>query len=175
MAKEFNERSHFGEEKESRVLYAGYFLDHVVTPIWDVVCGEQRPWKKDHIEARNYDDFNEFFWRPSCLQYSYTDISSSNVYTSSGDELLFRPKSQPKREEGVQPVYKGLESMPKTFIEKRSILSCILTFRRLLEFHILVFYVSSMYAFGKCLIWDDMFMIKMISSTFWLMNLLSIV
>ncbi|CAN0381419.1 unnamed protein product, partial [Phaeothamnion confervicola] len=51
-------------------LYAGYFLDHVITPIWLVVERSQKV-RGDHIRARNYDDFNEFFWSPGVLAYSY--------------------------------------------------------------------------------------------------------
>ncbi len=29
--------------------------------------------KKDHPEKRNYDDFNEFFWSPLCLDCCYTE------------------------------------------------------------------------------------------------------
>ena len=73
-------------------FYPGYFLDMVVTPIYDVVASaakcETRKLlvlyrtdndylccvyvaKCDHAYRKTYDDFNEFFWSPECLKYSH--------------------------------------------------------------------------------------------------------
>ena len=54
----------------NRSLYQGHYLDNAVSPIYDVVkkCMAS---SLDHEDRRNYDDLNEFFWKPSCLEYNY--------------------------------------------------------------------------------------------------------
>ncbi|KAG5186996.1 1,3-beta-glucan synthase component-domain-containing protein [Tribonema minus] len=156
---------------EQAALYAGYFLDHVVTPIWEVVLRHHKV-KGDHVKARNYDDFNEFFWSPACLKYSYRDIDQDAVPMSAASALskgYGPPPTLP-----VVPVHKALVRAPKTFLEKRSLLSAVLTFNRILEFHIVTFYLCGMYAFGDLLVWDAPYMLQMLSSVFIIINLLGL-
>ncbi|KAI3696996.1 hypothetical protein L6452_29684 [Arctium lappa] len=47
------------------------FLEQVVCPIYDVIAAEaanNENGKAPHSTWRNYDDFNEYFWSPSCLK-----------------------------------------------------------------------------------------------------------
>jgi hypothetical protein len=59
-------------------LYPGYFLDHVVTPIYEVIATALRS-KGDHEHRKTYDDFNEFFWSPKCLRFSLSDYSKEDL------------------------------------------------------------------------------------------------
>ena len=61
--------------RQTRSLYPGHFLDAVVSPIFDVYK-ESLTNGKDHINKKNYDDFNEFFWGSKCLQYMYRTAGS---------------------------------------------------------------------------------------------------
>ncbi|CAM9568890.1 unnamed protein product [Chrysoparadoxa australica] len=173
---------HGGAAGESS-LYAGFFLDHVVTPIWEVIVKSHRS-RGDHIKSRNYDDFNEFFWSPACLQHSYRILDMDSSPLPSGpNHPGIRSRSVSRephsRHAGSTPmptpIFKGLESAPKTFLEKRSILSTILTFHRVLEFHIVTFQALAAYSFADILVWDTYYTWQMVSSTLWTFNFLGII
>jgi hypothetical protein len=55
--------------KDASTRLPGFFVSEVVAPIYTEVV---KAGKKggDHDSRRNYDDFNEFFWRIECLKYS---------------------------------------------------------------------------------------------------------
>ncbi|CAM9952352.1 unnamed protein product, partial [Discosporangium mesarthrocarpum] len=47
-----------------------------------------------------------------------------------------------------------LQAAPKTFLEKRSILSTVLTFHRIVEFHLISFQILTVLSFANLMIWD---------------------
>ena len=53
-------------------------------------------------------------------------------------------------------------------------LSTILTFNRILEFHIITFYICAVASFGEMLVWDRFYKLQMVSSVFLVFNLLGI-
>jgi len=99
----------------------------------------------DHVNKRNYDDFNEFFWSRECLRYHYTcdDPDKYDPEDPSGIDAPLLGDAQP-------PITVGMLNAPKTFLEKRSWLRGIMAFSRLVEWHIVTFYLLSVVAFSRC-------------------------
>eukprot|EP00611_Tribonema_gayanum_P022138 TRINITY_DN4392_c0_g1_i1.p1 TRINITY_DN4392_c0_g1~~TRINITY_DN4392_c0_g1_i1.p1 ORF type:complete len:2193 (+),score=1022.20 TRINITY_DN4392_c0_g1_i1:563-6580(+) len=179
MAEFLSHRHHGTHEGDQTALYAGYFLDHVVTPIWEVVVKYHKA-KGDHVQARNYDDFNEFFWTPECLTLSYRDVETETVSPPRGsrqhlDKLVQEAAAGPKPGSTVIPVHKALARAPKTFLEKRSLLSTMLTFNRIVEFHVVTFYICAMLSFAEILVWEKAYKLQLTSSVFLIFNLCGIV
>jgi hypothetical protein len=52
--------------------YPGFFLDMTVTPIYDVISASLKQ-HGDNEYKKIYDDFNEFFWSPSCMRFKIHD------------------------------------------------------------------------------------------------------
>ncbi|CAN0431472.1 unnamed protein product, partial [Ectocarpus sp. 12 AP-2014] len=163
-------------------LYGGYFLDHVVTPIYEVITRKKkRDGGTDHQNKLNYDDFNEFFWTPTCLIFSYRsdDVAGAEAEAEAEEEGSaagggFRGAGGAGGS-AVLPVSVGMEDAPKTFVEKRSMLSTVLCFHRVLEFHVLTFQMCAVVAFGNMMVWDKPYFLQMASSVFWSANFLGIV
>ena len=124
----------------------------------------------DHVNKRNYDDFNEFFWSRDCLQYSYTcedpnekhDIEDPNCMTA------------PLPGENQPPITMGMLSAPKTFLEKRSWLRGIMAMSRIIEWHLVTFYLLSVLAFSHDMVWGWVYTLQVASGVFWLFNSLAI-
>ncbi|KAF0690404.1 Aste57867_18239 [Aphanomyces stellatus] len=94
-----------------------WYLDSVIRPIWTQCAGMQ---KKDemgkhleHTKVRNYDDFNEFFWRDDCLAVPADQV---------GDVL---------------------KSHGKTYYEHRSILTLVLNYYRIFHFNFMFLFILS--------------------------------
>lgn len=123
---------------------------------------------KDHPDKKNYDDFNEFFWSRSCLRYRYTsdDPADSNDVEDTG--LLGGPLPG----EYLEPIAEGLAKAPKTFLEKRSWLRGILALNRILEWHIVTFFLLAVVAFSRELVWGWVYSLQVASGIFWIFNLL---
>ncbi|GAX21844.1 hypothetical protein FisN_30Hh044 [Fistulifera solaris] len=151
---------------QTRSLYAGHFLDYVVTPIFEVVEQNMKS-KADHDERKNYDDFNEFFWSRECLQYHY-----SSFKPDPNDMEEFGSSYGPLPGETILPVAEGLAASPKTFLEKRSWLRGIMALSRILEWHIVTFYLLAAAAFARELVWGWVYSLQVASGVFWLFNAL---
>ncbi|CAK4681037.1 unnamed protein product [Aphanomyces euteiches] len=92
-----------------------WYLDFVIRPIWTQCSGMQ---KKDsmgkhleHTKVRNYDDFNEFFWREGCLAVPVDNVG--NVLKNHG----------------------------KTYYEHRSILTLVLNYYRIFHFNFMFLFI----------------------------------
>ncbi|OQS05274.1 callose synthase [Thraustotheca clavata] len=101
----------------------GTFLATIIRPIYAEVkkdndkktpLGQRAP----HKEIRNYDDFNEFFWTKKCLKFDATNIATA---LGSVDK-----NGKPK-------------DAPKTFIETRSWMRALWSFRRIFLFNLCLF------------------------------------
>lgn len=64
----------------------------------------------------------------------------------------------------------GLASAPKTFLEKRSWLRGILALSRIVEWHIVTFYVLAVIAFSRELVWGWVYSLQVTSAVFWIFN-----
>ncbi|DAZ93604.1 TPA: hypothetical protein N0F65_003654 [Lagenidium giganteum] len=86
----------------------GWYLTQVIRPIWQE-CGNMKRQKPyEHVKVRNYDDINEYFWKPHCLT---VDIAAV------GRELA--------------------EHHGKTFYEHRSIFTLLLNYYRIFQFNVM--------------------------------------
>eukprot|EP00529_Nitzschia_sp_RCC80_P002602 CAMPEP_0113499794 /NCGR_PEP_ID=MMETSP0014_2-20120614/31949_1 /TAXON_ID=2857 /ORGANISM="Nitzschia sp." /LENGTH=2183 /DNA_ID=CAMNT_0000394015 /DNA_START=271 /DNA_END=6822 /DNA_ORIENTATION=- /assembly_acc=CAM_ASM_000159 len=153
---------------QTRSLYAGHFLDFVIEPIYSILYKSMKS-NKDHLEQRNYDDFNEFFWSRNCLRFHYSIEDPSVQYDVERTGLV---GSLPG--ESLPPVAEALETAPKTFLEKRSWLRGILALNRILEWHIVTFYLLSVIAFSRELVWGWVYSVQVASGVFWIFNFLSL-
>ena len=109
--------------------------------------------KADHPEKRIYDDYNEFFWSRNCLNYRYSSDSESIDGKTSSHST-------------IPPITVGLIDAPKTFLEKRSWLRGILAVFRILEWHIVTFYLLAVVAFSRELVWGVVYTIEVASGVF---------
>jgi callose synthase len=125
--------------------------------------------KADHVDRRNYDDFNEFFWSRNCLKFRY---SSEIIAEDGADVEAMSILSGPLPGESLQTIADGLANAPKTFLEKRSWLRGVLALHRLLEWHIVTFYLLGVIAFSRELIWGWVYSLQLASGVFWIFNAL---
>ncbi len=126
--------------------------------------------KKDHQDKRNYDDFNEFFWSRKCLTYKYTSESGLDGFD---EESSYRITGRLPGED-LPCVVDGLESAPKTFLEKRSWLRGVIAMFRILEWHLVTFYLLSVIAFSRELVWGWVYTLQVASGVFWIFNSLQV-
>jgi callose synthase len=163
-------QSHQAANKHGGQLYPGYFLDHVVTPIYEVYAKAITS-KGDHEGRKTYDDFNEFFWAPTCLRFEI--VHNSRLDASSS----FDPALTSLKEDAPLPVFlaQGLTTSPKTYVEKRSYFHGILTFHRVLEWHTLLFTLLIFLGLSNDLIWTTAYLLQSMSVIFIEINLFGII
>jgi callose synthase len=163
---------HFRHRTEGNIpsRYPGYFLDHIISPIYEVVSSSMKQ-KGDHKDRKNYDDFNEFFWSPACLKYSlhHTFMSGTLGDMEEGANSTTSDSSRPLMgaEETVLTVAEGMRSAKKTYTEKRSWLHVIFSMHRVLEWHIICFTIQVAWGLATDLVWDFQYTLQVISFVFW--------
>jgi hypothetical protein len=112
------------------------------------------------------------------LRHSYRDVDLEAATSPKGSsqhlDKLLREREKQTQKPLITPVHKALATAPKTFLEKRSLLSTILTFHRILEFHIVTFWILAVLSFHEMLVWDRFYGLQMVSSVFLIFNLLGI-
>lgn len=151
---------------QTRSLYAGHFLDFVVTPLYDIVNTNMKK-SADHQDKRNYDDINEFFWSRNCLMYHYSTGGDRDLSDIEGNAA-----TGPISGETSIPVAEALLEAPKTFLEKRSWLRGMLALNRIIEWHIVTFYLLAVVAFSRELVWGWVYSLQVGSGCFWIFNAL---
>ncbi|OQR84190.1 callose synthase [Achlya hypogyna] len=114
----------------------GYFLARIIRPLYLEVkkdndkktpMGARAP----HTDIRNYDDFNEFFWTKKCLKYDSLTIAEAFASTNkAGNPNVVR----------------------KTFLERRSWLRALLSFRRIFVSHFVLFIATAAFAMNMALV-----------------------
>ena len=122
----------------------------------------------DHPDRRNYDDVNEFFWSRNCLKFRHSnqDLSESEDVEGPGGI------AGPMPGEYLPPISEALAKAPKTFLEKRSWLRGVLALNRVLEWHIVTFYLLAVTAFARELVWGWVYSLQVASGVFWIFNVL---
>ncbi len=101
------------------------------------------------------------------MKYHYSNEDHSSQYDL---ELTGFVGSLPG--ESLPPVAEGLETAPKTFLEKRSWLRGMLALNRILEWHIVTFYLLAVIAFSRELVWGWVYSVQVASGVFWIFNFL---
>jgi callose synthase len=123
----------------------------------------------DHVNKRNYDDFNEFFWSRECLRYRYSCEDPKKFDAEDPGRV-----TAPMAGETQPPITMGMLNAPKTFLEKRSWLRGIMALSRIVEWHIVTFYLLSVLAFSHDLVWGWVYTLEVASGVFWIFNSLAI-
>jgi callose synthase len=146
--------------------YPGYFLDMVVTPIYDVIA-ESLKKHGDNEFKKTYDDFNEFFWSPSCMRFKIHDSAEDAeagvampVGGAEGDDVH---------------VARGMQAATKTYLEKRSWLHPLLSMHRVFEWHTITFTLLMAWAFSNQLVWTYAFTFQVASFIFWEITFMSLI
>lgn len=122
----------------------------------------------DHQDKRNYDDINEFFWSRDCLKYHYSTADARDITDIEGTGNVIGQMPG----ESYLPVTVALADAPKTFLEKRSWFRGMLALNRILEWHIVTFYLLAVIAFARELVWGWVYSLQVASGVFWIFNLL---
>ncbi|RQM24116.1 hypothetical protein B5M09_002002 [Aphanomyces astaci] len=126
--------SQAGGTKES-----GDFLATVIRPMYNELKKDNdkktsKGARAPHNEIRNYDDFNEFFWSKKCLKYSAYTIGEA---FASADK-----KGNPK-------------VVKKTFVEKRTWMRALMSFRRIFLFNFALFLATVGFAVNMITLCPD--------------------
>ncbi|OQS06289.1 callose synthase [Thraustotheca clavata] len=114
----------------------GYFLSKIIRPMYNEVKKDndkKTPMgiRAPHTEIRNYDDFNEFFWTKKCLKYDAITITEAFASVNkSGNPNVVK----------------------KTFMERRSWLRALLSFRRIFVSHFVLFIAVLAFAVNMILV-----------------------
>ncbi|KAH0461335.1 hypothetical protein IEQ34_008910 [Dendrobium chrysotoxum] len=129
------------------------YLQEIITPIYDTLDAEVKRnnnGKAAHSAWRNYDDFNEYFWSPSCFHLGWPMKKDSS--------FLLKP-SKRKR------------TGKSSFVEHRTFLHLYRSFHRLWIFLFLMFQGLTIIAFHKGRINLDTFKIVLsVGPSFFILN-----
>ncbi|OQR94005.1 callose synthase [Achlya hypogyna] len=117
----------------------GDFLANVIRPMYEPLRKEtdkktSKGARAPHTEIRNYDDFNEFFWTKKCLKCT--------AYTIGEAFAKANKKGQPTL-------------VKKTFMERRSWLRALLSFRRIFLFNLALMLATIGFAINMILTCPD--------------------
>eukprot|EP00457_Paulinella_chromatophora_P000089 gb/GEZN01000089.1/.p1 GENE.gb/GEZN01000089.1/~~gb/GEZN01000089.1/.p1 ORF type:complete len:2202 (-),score=366.59 gb/GEZN01000089.1/:786-7310(-) len=143
------------------------FLEHVVKPIYTNIKNLQ---SKGEIPV-NYDDINEFFWFPECLQYYYGHPNYAPTLLPGHSGHSSKEPASAKLAALVPPslemcLPKVLEKTPKSFLEKRTWLMALRAFHRVFTVLIVMLhlFICIAYIQEKSLLVADVFANQLFSS-----------
>ena len=159
-----------------RNVYPGYFLDMVVTPIYEVISSSFKK-SGDNETKMIYDDFNEFFWSPQCLQFRIFEqevdenMESGLTYTSLN--TLDSEGHVVGNKESMH-ISRGLANASKTYLEKRSWFHALYSMKRIFEWHVVTFTLIASVAFSIHLQWSWSFSFQIASVVFWMISVMGI-
>jgi len=158
-------------------LYPGHWLDTVVAPVYSIVAASMKR-KADHVDKKNYDDFNEFFWSKDCLRTHRSAVATATALRHRERALKADRAARDKdgllglenghrydRDESSfpPPVAHLLDAAPKTYLEVRTWLHVVFAFFRVYEYHVLSFQVLATVAFARYLVWDAAYTVEVLS------------
>jgi callose synthase len=138
--------------------YYGYFLDMIITPIYEEVFKSNTK-NVDHSERKIYDDFNEFFWSPACLSYS--------LHPTINDDFVESGMERHQRFKPAKDLPAALRAASKTYLEKRSWLHPLYAMNRVFEWHVITFTLLATIAFSNLLQWTYNYTVHVGSFIFW--------
>ncbi|XP_026434852.1 callose synthase 10-like isoform X3 [Papaver somniferum] len=162
MAEELNEKLDHSEAQPAKSCTGDNgsvsYLEQVISPIYETMAKETsilNSGKAAHSDWRNYDDFNEYFWSPTCFELKWPMKKDSS--------FLLHPKGR-KRVRGthfyVIPLSRSnyfwvlsfflelLQTAKSSFVEHRTFLHLYRSFHRLWIFLVLMFQSLTIIAFN---------------------------
>ena len=160
----------------SPTTYPGYYLDMVVIPIYDVVASSLKE-SGDNEYKKTYDDFNEFFWSPTCLQFKIHDnvedigVEGRNNHNNNDNDNNNDGNNNDNDDSNNGSINKerisvGMKNATKTYLEKRSWLHPLLSVHRVIEWHTITFTLLMAWAFSNKLVWTYAFTFQIASFIF---------
>ncbi|PKA50093.1 Callose synthase 10 [Apostasia shenzhenica] len=130
------------------------YLQQIITPIYETLAAEaagNNNGKAAHSAWRNYDDFNEYFWSPSCFDHLGWPMKSDSSF-------LRKPKKRKR-------------TGKSSFVEHRTYLHLYRSFHRLWIFLFLMFQGLTIIAFHKGRINLDTFKVVLsVGPAFFMLN-----
>lgn len=157
-----------GKTSNPEGKYPGYFLDIVIIPIYEVVSKSMAS-SEDHASRKIYDDFNEFFWNPICLNYN---IYGQGLFENNIEVGLSHYHDH--EDVVVNNVHSALNEGSKTYLEKRSWFHPLYAMNRLFEWHAITFTILATWAFSNLLKWTFVFTFQVASFIFWEMSVFAL-
>lgn len=179
MEDSYRNKTYFKEYGVKRQVYHGYYLDMTVTPMYNTVQSAMRG-PGDHKDKKTYDDFNEFFWSPECLRYPHHLSGPQSVETqddadtTAASSLLGHTEAGAAVDDTVH-IATAMKYATKTYVEKRSWLHSLLSFHRVIEWHLLAFTLTAVWSFRETLVWSDAYTAQIGSVVFLMITLMHIV
>lgn len=138
--------------------YPGFYLDMVITPLYEVVA---KAIKTAH--GMTYDDFNEFFWSPHCLEYELHNMNLTDMLLASPAPMSAPAtgSATPQSDKSASNLLaSALQRAKKTYREKRSWLHPLFSMSRVFEWHVITFTLLATYAFSNVLQWTYAYTLK---------------
>jgi hypothetical protein len=158
-------------EHSTAMRYPGFFLDMVVTPMYEVVAAALTQ-SGDHLQRMTYDDFNEFFWTSACLRCELHDAGRLS-------HMLMTPQPPARGEAAASDrpplLATALANCSKTYMEKRSWLHPLQSMNRVFEWHVITFTLLAALAFANMLQWTYAYALQAGSFVFWEISFMGIV
>eukprot|EP00457_Paulinella_chromatophora_P000120 gb/GEZN01000120.1/.p1 GENE.gb/GEZN01000120.1/~~gb/GEZN01000120.1/.p1 ORF type:complete len:2191 (+),score=319.80 gb/GEZN01000120.1/:64-6636(+) len=148
------------------------FLDYVVTPVYNNIklLSNKAP------EPVHYDDINEFFWFPDCLEYYYGSPGYAPTVTSQSSSVSHTALASlvPPASERCLPSV--LKNIGKSYIEKRAWLHVLRSFHRVFNvlFVMLYLFICLAYVQEKGYLVSDVFANQLFSSVCIILAILSL-
>jgi len=158
-----------------RNVYPGYFLDMVVTPMYDVVAAQLKS-GGDHADKKTYDDFNEFFWSQDCLKYRIFEDFEEDSETGFTSLSNLMPGSSGASANNFERkhISRGIADAKKTYLEKRSWVHSLYSIHRIFEWHVISFTLIASIAFSIQLQWAYSYTFQVASMVFWMISCMGI-
>lgn len=129
------------------------FLEQVIHPVYKTMAKEAErngDGRASHSAWRNYDDFNEYFWSPTCFELGWP---------MKGDSAFLREPKKRKR------------TAKSSFVEHRTFLHLYRSFHRMWIFLVIMFQALAIIAFSDAkLNLDTLKILLTIGPTFAVMN-----
>ncbi|KAK9726727.1 hypothetical protein RND81_05G233500 [Saponaria officinalis] len=128
------------------------FLEKVICPLYKIQAAEaarNKNGRAAHSAWRNYDDFNEYFWSPACLELGWPMKSDS--------AFLREPKDWRR-------------TAKSSFVEHRTFLHLYRSFHRMWIFLVIMFQALTIIAFSGDLSMDTLKILLSVGPTYVVMN-----
>ena len=160
----------YSNRKDGSPVYPGYYLDYVITPIYDVIAYSFKIKGVDSENRKNYDDYNQFFWSKECLKYKIFDDDDENDINIEQGQLK---KSHQLINKCIH-ISAALKLASKSYIERRSWFHVLYNMHRIVEWHMISFMLLLIYGFSCRLQWSNSYTIQVGSCIFVFIILMSI-
>uniref|UniRef100_A0A803KQG1 1,3-beta-glucan synthase component FKS1-like domain-containing protein n=1 Tax=Chenopodium quinoa TaxID=63459 RepID=A0A803KQG1_CHEQI len=128
------------------------FLEKVIKPIYDIIVQEaerNNNGRAAHSKWRNYDDFNEYFWSPTCFELGWP---------MKEDSAFLRKPNKRKR------------TAKSSFVEHRTFFHLYRSFHRMWIFLAIMFQVLTIIAFNDKLNLNTFKILLSVGPTYAVMN-----